>query len=223
MLSQLFAGDDLLDRIARGGSERISQTQNATHPAVRKVQAALLIWDHTCLPVHGADGTFGGETAAAVHRFKVEVLAVPPADLFDDVGPKTVVRLDQIAAADETRTALGVVAVAGAGVGEAGIATALAAVAATGGQLLLGLGTAAAAVTGGPATLRALAALVGTALAGVVTPEDPRVPDGVDPDTAQLVGVWISMLDPAFLLEEADPKLADNVSVDLGGCIPAAG
>ncbi len=101
LTSQLFAGDPLLQRIADGGPERISRFQNATDPAVAKVQRALLLWDAAALPVHGADGTYGQETAQAVVRFKVLELQVPQGQLFDDVGPRTVVRLDEIAKAAE--------------------------------------------------------------------------------------------------------------------------
>ena len=101
LTSQLFAGDDLLQRIADGGPERISRFQNSTAPAVLKVQQALLIWDAAALPLHGADGTYGAETGSAVVRFKVTELQVPQDQLFDDVGPKTVLRLDEIAKAAE--------------------------------------------------------------------------------------------------------------------------
>ena len=66
-----------------------------------KVQQALLIRDPGCLPVSGADGAFGGESAAAVHSFKVEELGVEESQVIDDVGPLTVRRLDEIARAAE--------------------------------------------------------------------------------------------------------------------------
>ncbi|WP_438853925.1 tyrosinase family protein [Agromyces sp. M3QZ16-3] len=97
--SQLFTGDDLLERIASGAPDRISQTQNRFDPAVGKVQQALLLWRPDVLPLHGADGEYGGETEAAVVRFKVEELGV--ANPFPDVGPLTVQRLDEIAFAAE--------------------------------------------------------------------------------------------------------------------------
>lgn len=102
LTSQLFAGDDLLEQIAGGGPERLSQTQHRTDPAVGKVQAALLIWRPDVLPVHGADSDYGSETAAAVVTFKVEELGV--ANPIPDVGPLTVQRLDEIAAAAEAPT-----------------------------------------------------------------------------------------------------------------------
>ncbi|KRE21863.1 tyrosinase family protein [Agromyces sp. Soil535] len=97
--SRLFASDDLLERIADGAPDRISQTQNRFDPAVGKVQAALLFWRPDLLPVHGADSEYGGETAAGVVQFKVEELGV--VDPIPDVGPLTVQRLDAIAAAAE--------------------------------------------------------------------------------------------------------------------------
>jgi hypothetical protein len=88
--SQLFQGDDLLQAIADdvreadGSLTRISRTQHAKGDSVTRVQEALLTWRPDCLPVFGADGQYGGEAAAAVHRFKVEELAVPEAEVIDD-------------------------------------------------------------------------------------------------------------------------------------------
>lgn len=101
LTSQLFAGDPLLEAIGAEGPQRISTFQNATDPAVAKVQQALLLWNPSVLPLHGADGTYGAETGAAVVQFKTIELQVPPQQLFDDVGPQTVVRLDAIAHAAE--------------------------------------------------------------------------------------------------------------------------
>ncbi|GAB2892382.1 hypothetical protein GCM10027074_70680 [Streptomyces deserti] len=100
LTSALFAGDPLLEAIAQD-QDRISRTRHRTDPAVQKVQIALLGWDPDCLPQFGADGDYGGETAAAVARFKVEVLGVPPAEVIDDVGPLTVLKLDEMRAAAE--------------------------------------------------------------------------------------------------------------------------
>lgn len=100
--SALFAGDSLLQDIADNvGGVRISRHENANSPSVIKVQQALLIRDPGCLPVSGADGVFGGESAAAVHRFKVDELGVEESQVIDDVGPLTVQRLDEIALAAE--------------------------------------------------------------------------------------------------------------------------
>lgn len=91
--SELFAGDPLLEAVA-ADQDRISRFQHPTDPAVRKLQTALLFWDPACLPVDGADGRYGDETAGAVVRFKVEVIGVPAESVIDDVGPQTVRRLD---------------------------------------------------------------------------------------------------------------------------------
>ena len=104
LTSQLFAGDPLLEAIAANGPQRISRTQNRKDPAVGKVQQALLVRDPTCLPRFGADSDYGDETAAAVHRFKVDELGVAEGQVIDDVGPQTVIRLDQIQAASEQPT-----------------------------------------------------------------------------------------------------------------------
>src|SRR6478609_4020842 len=100
--STLFSGDPLLEDIAENTTgARISTVENRHDPAVKKVQQALLIWDPNCLPNFGDDGDYGGETAGAVHRFKVEVIGVPEAEVIDDVGPLTVQTLDAIAFAEE--------------------------------------------------------------------------------------------------------------------------
>lgn len=105
--SQLFQGDDLLQAIADDAREpdgsltRISRTQHSKNDSVTRVQEALLTWRPDCLPVHGADGQYGDESAAAVRTFKIEELSVPPAEVIDDVGPRTVQRLDAIRAAAE--------------------------------------------------------------------------------------------------------------------------
>ncbi|KMS79122.1 hypothetical protein ACH49_12965 [Streptomyces leeuwenhoekii] len=96
----LFAGDALLESIAND-QDRISRTRHRRDPAVRKVQIALLDRDPNCLPQFGADGDYGDETAGAVARFKIEVLGVPPAEVIDDVGPLTVLKLDELQAAAE--------------------------------------------------------------------------------------------------------------------------
>ena len=104
LTSQLLSGDQLLEGIADGGPDRVSTTRHANDPAVAKVQRGLLIRDPDCLPRFGADGSYGSETAAAVHAFKVDELGVNEGDVVDDVGPQTVVRLDQIALAAENPT-----------------------------------------------------------------------------------------------------------------------
>ncbi|WP_329453270.1 phospholipase D-like domain-containing protein (plasmid) [Streptomyces sp. NBC_01724] len=97
LTSALFTGDPLLEAIAQD-QDRISQTRHRTDPAVRKVQTALLGWDPDCLPRFGADSDYGDETAGAVARFKVEVLGVPPPEVINDVGPLTVLKLDEMQA-----------------------------------------------------------------------------------------------------------------------------
>ena len=93
MRSDLFFGDALLEEVA-ADRDRISRSQHTTDPAVLKLQTALLWWDRHCLPVNGADGVYQDETAAAVARFKVEALRVPPDEVIDDVGPLTVLTFD---------------------------------------------------------------------------------------------------------------------------------
>src|SRR5262245_11071174 len=104
LTSRLFEGDAVLQAIA-DDKDRMSRTRHALGQPSRKIQTALLTWRADALPKFGADGQYGSETAAAVRRFKIEELGVAPKDAIDDVGPRTVIRLDQIQAASETRPA----------------------------------------------------------------------------------------------------------------------
>lgn len=100
LISELFAGDPVLEKVA-ADQDRISRTKNTPGDAVWKVQQALLVWNPNCLPQWGADGNYGNETAEAVRNFKRDLLGVPVAQIIDDVGPATVMRLDKIQAARE--------------------------------------------------------------------------------------------------------------------------
>ena len=99
--SRLFQGDAVLQAIA-DDKDRMSRHKHAHGEPARKIQTALLAWKPDVLPKFGADGHYGDETATAVHRFKVEELGVGPAGVIDDVGPRTVIRLDEIQKAAET-------------------------------------------------------------------------------------------------------------------------
>lgn len=103
LVSNLLSGDPLLEAIADGGPTRISATINQTDPAVAKIQLALLDWDPNALPRFGSDGAYGGETSVAVHRFKRDELLVPEGQIIDDVGPRTVRRLDEIRSVAESQ------------------------------------------------------------------------------------------------------------------------
>lgn len=218
MLSQLFAGDVLLDQIADDRA-RISRTQHADDPAVGKIQTALLIWDPGCLPSFGADGNYGNETAQAVVRFKRDELGVPPQSIVDDVGPETVKRLDQIALAAEGAEQLGFVAVAAPRATDGDLAAVRTTIEATGGAVLLGLGARAVVVGGGPATFDALNALVGTTLAGVVTPDSPEPPPGADEETVTLITAWLALAEPAYVVAQANPDRFGLPFVSLGDCV----
>jgi hypothetical protein len=204
MLSQLFGGDQVLEEVA-ADRDRISRTQHQDDPAVGKVQVALLIRDPTCLPQFGADGNYGDETAGAVARFKVDELGVPPEEVIDDVGPRTVIRLDEIAAVAEGREAAGFAFVTAAGASATDVADLLATIDQVGGEILVGLGERAAVVDGGQFVLDALTGLVGTVLSGVVTPAVPELPGDVDEETALLLEAWLATLDPVELLDQLDP------------------
>lgn len=97
--SRLFRGDPVLEAVD-AGTDRVSETSHATHPAVAKIQSALLLWDGRALPKYGADGIYGDETAKAVVRYKETVLLTPP-PVYRDVGPLTVQSLDARQAAHE--------------------------------------------------------------------------------------------------------------------------
>lgn len=98
--SRLFSGDAVLQAVA-DDNDRISRHRHAVSESTRRLQTALLTWRTDALPKFGADGQYGDETAAAVKRFKIEELGVAAKDALDDVGPRTVNRLDEIQAAAE--------------------------------------------------------------------------------------------------------------------------
>lgn len=217
MLSQLFHGDPVLQAVL-DDQDRISRTQHATEPVVGKVQTALLIWDPTCLPNDGADSKYGDETAGAVVRFKAEVLGVPPDEIFDDVGPLTVERLDQIAAAAESAIGIGALVVVAPGLTPDDHIALSDEIAQAGGEVLLGLGEIAAVVAGGQQVIDSLAPLVGQLVAGIVTPANPELPSGLDEDAANLLGAWLAMLDPSYLAAHSDPARFGTSFEFLGGC-----
>jgi peptidoglycan hydrolase-like protein with peptidoglycan-binding domain len=218
MLSQLFAGDALLADIA-GDNDRISRTQHQDHPAVAKVQTALLLWDPGCLPNFGVDGNYGDEAAGAVARFKREELGVPADEVIDDVGPQTVQRLDRFAAAAEAAANLGFVAVASIEATGSDLAGLRIMIEQVGGEILQGLGEHAAIISGGPEVIEALTGLVGSVLTGLVTAQSPQLPDGTDEDTAVLISAWLAMIDPASLFAHADPERFGMSFAALGNCL----
>ena len=107
--SALFQGDRLLQAIAgdsptaEGIPTRITPERSDKHPAVRKLQQALLDWDPSCLPLLGITGTYGGESVAGVRRFKRVELGRSELEITDEVSPMTVRRLDTIRAVGENK------------------------------------------------------------------------------------------------------------------------
>jgi peptidoglycan hydrolase-like protein with peptidoglycan-binding domain len=73
----------------------------STGPTITKVQQALIDIGFA-MPVNGADGTFGDETAAAVVAFKNEWEIMPNDPV---IGPKTMGKLDSEMLAFERRAA----------------------------------------------------------------------------------------------------------------------
>jgi hypothetical protein len=92
-------------------------------------------------------------------------------------------------------------------------------ISAAGGEVVLGLGTLAAVVSGGDDLFTGLRDLVAQGeLAGVVTVDAPELPVDVDEATALLVTAWLGSQDPGFLFAKRDPTL-DGMSWDvLAGC-----
>ena len=221
--SQLFAGDPLLQAIVDDdppNQVRISGTQNRFDPAVTKVQIALLTWRSDALPVHGADGEFGGESAGAIRRFKIEELGVPAAQVVNDVGPRSVVRLDEIQAAAEQPPLVGeVVVVTEPEATPDQQARLLAVIAESGGVVELGLGPLAAVVSGGQAVLDAMQGLVEAPDSGVLTTVQPGAAiDALDEDTAELVTAWFGTFDPDFIAAKSDPNREGGSWEALGDC-----
>jgi hypothetical protein len=204
MLSALFAGDPILQAVL-DDTDRISSTQHRTSEATRLVQEALLVWDPSCLPSFGADGDYGppgSETGEAVMRFKRDELGVPPEQIFNDVGPRTVQRLDEIAATREHGIDLAFAVIAQPDLDEGQSSAIADAIVGAGGALLLTLGERIAVAAGDPVVQGAVQAGVGDLIMGTVSPTAPAVPPGIDEPTAELLFDWLSTFEPARLLEE---------------------
>ena len=232
--SALFQGDPLLQAIADNEPPhppRISKRQNQNDPAVVKVQTALLTWDANALPERGADGHFGPESATAVHRFKREELGLAEAEIVaDDVGPLTVIRLDEIQAAAEQAppepppepappSLVGdFVVLAEPRASAEDQAAVLDAIEASGGSFEVGLGPLAAAFSGGEEVAEAAAQLAGVRATILPGQEDTLADLGAE--TAALVGAWLATFDPDFVARHDDPA-REGVSFSfLDGCFP---
>jgi hypothetical protein len=222
--SLLFQGDALLEAIAIDNPPnqiRISENQNRFDPAVRKVQIALLTWDPGCLPQWGADGEFGSEAAAAVHRFKVEELGIPEADVIDDVGPKTVIRLDWIQARSERPFPGDMLVVTEPTATQGQLDGLMQAIQNSGGRLEMGLGPLAAVVSGNQPVVDAiqdLASAPDTGISAIIVPGDDLSGLALDQETATLAAAWLAMFDPTYVAGLLDTSL-DGVSwAGLGSC-----
>lgn len=86
-----FAGDPVLEACLAGEHRMLAPE---TGPAVAKVQQALIDLGFP-LPVHGADGTFSGETGIAVTAYKTARQILPNDPV---VGRGTMASLDSEAA-----------------------------------------------------------------------------------------------------------------------------
>ena len=82
-----FAGDPVLEACLAGHHRMMAPESG---PAVAKVQQALIDLGFS-LPVHGADGTFSGETGAAVTAYKTDRQIFPNDPV---VGRGTMASLD---------------------------------------------------------------------------------------------------------------------------------
>ena len=202
MLSSLFAGEPVLQAVL-DDQDRISRTQHRASEATRRVQMALLIWDPGCLPEHGADSDYGEETAGAVVRFKAEELGVPPAEIVDDVGPLTVQRLDQIAAADEKGLGRELAVVVAAEFTHPDVLISIMAAAeSVGGALLMTLGPRVMVLDGGPPVADAVLQDLGGFVSGIVTAAKPDLPADLDDDTIEALTAWLASVDPAGILTQ---------------------
>jgi hypothetical protein len=153
-----------------------------------------------------------------VARFKRDELGVPEAEIIDDVGPRTVVRLDEIAAATEATLDLGAVLIAPPGLDVDSQAALRAEIEQAGATVLLGLGDLALVIGGAPAAIDALTPLVGQLLAGVVTPGTMDLPGDLDEDTVALIQAWLTMLDPVFVFDQTNPNRFGGSFEAFGGC-----
>jgi hypothetical protein len=88
LVNPRFAGDEVLEACAAGTHRMMVPEQGM---AVRAVQWALIDLDFD-LPLHGADGKFGTETADAVSAYKISRAIVPSDGV---VGVKTMQELDR--------------------------------------------------------------------------------------------------------------------------------
>jgi hypothetical protein len=201
MLSQLFAGDAVLQAVA-DDLDRISRTQHRQSESTRLVQVALLIWDPGCLPARGADGDYFDETAAAVARFKRDELGVPPEEIIDDVGPRTVIRLDEIAAADEHGLGREVAVITVDGLDSDKWGGIVDAAETVGGSLLMILNDRAAVLDGGPDVADVVVQTVPDLVAAVVTASGVGLPGDLDADTFEAVSAWLASVDPVRIVEQ---------------------
>lgn len=217
MLSELFAGDPVLQAVL-DDADRISRTSHTPSDSVLRVQTALLIWDPGCLPVHGADSDYGDETAGAVATFKAVELKVPAAEIVDDVGPLTVARLDQIAAADEHGLGREVAVVGVEGV-DSDIWLSIVAVAEdVGGSMLMTMGPRVMVLDGGRAVVDAVMASFDTVVSGIVTAADTDIPADLDADTVEALVAWLASVDAAGILEQVQALTSGVSFASLQGC-----
>lgn len=217
MLSTLFDDDPVLQAIL-DDADRISRTQHTRSDSVLRVQEALLIWDPGCLPVHGADSDYGDETAGAVATFKAVELKVPRAEIVDDVGPLTVERLDQIAAAEEhglgrELAVVGVVEV------DSDIWLSIIALAEdVGGSMLMTMGPRVMVLDGGQAVVDVVLQNFDTVVSGIVTAASKDLPAGLDEDTVEALVAWLASVDATGILEQVQAFTSGVSFASLQGC-----
>ena len=218
MLSQLFAGDDVLQQVA-DDVNRISKTQNPNGPWTERVQLALLIWDPASLPGAGADGQYGDETANAVVRFKRDVLLVPEAEIINDVGPRTVKRLDAIAFADEQRVTRGMAVVLPPGAGDDLREFVRATVDFAGGAVSLVIGDRLAVVEGDDAQLASIGAALAEFVSAIVDAATPVLPAGLDEEAGATLSTWLASVDPTFIADSIGDWAEPEPFELLAGCV----
>jgi hypothetical protein len=217
MLSSLFANESVLQAVL-DDVDRISPTQHRTGEATRRVQVALLIWDPGCLPGNGADSDYGDETAAAVVRFKAEELGVPPGEIVDDVGPRTVERLDQIAAADEHGLGRELAVVGVQGVDSDTWLSIIALAEGVGGSMLMTLGPRVMLFDGGRPIADVVMENFGSVVSGIVAAGSQDIPADLDDDTVEALLAWLASVDTNGILEQLRVFVSGESFEFLHGC-----
>jgi hypothetical protein len=214
--SRLFGDDPLLNDIVHG-VDVISTTQHNDDVAVQRIQEALFRWDSSAITA--VTGIYDDDTAAVVHRFKTDEIGESE-PVTGDVDTAVVVRLDRIATFFEARLDLGTVYVATPDAADDELFAIREAIEQNNGTVVFGMGDRAGMFWGDSSTRDAVDALVGSTVLGVMDPDNPEQPQGVDNETAFMLTVWQEMLDDDYILDKANPENLGTSFSGLSPCMP---